>query len=315
MPASCQSPDPATLPGYTPGAQVLPMTPERPRIDEVVDVAYAQVLGPGPVRQLRLSLLVPRTGEAKPLVVYFPGGGFLAADRGRYVELRLALASRGFVVAAAEYRTVPATFPALVQDGKAAVRFLRAHAATWGIDPSRVGVLGHSAGGYVAQMLGLTCGDPAFEAGDHLDQSSDVQAVASVYGVSDLATIGEGFARELQGPYDSPAAPTALLLHGPAYKNHAGRSVRDDPAAALAASPMGHVGSGKPPFLLLHGSADTLVSPAQSARLYRALADAGNDVEYVLVPGADHGDINWYQEAVARRIGSWFERVLGTPGR
>lgn len=88
----------------------------------------------------------------------------------------MALANAGFVVASAEYRTVPDTFPAPVVDGKAAVRYLREHAAEYGIDPKRIGVLGDSAGGYLAQMVALTGGEKRFEQGDYLTQSSAVQS-------------------------------------------------------------------------------------------------------------------------------------------
>lgn len=83
--------------------------------------------------------------------------------------MRMALAKAGFVVAACEYRTVPNKFPALLQDGKAAIRFLREHAKEFGIDPERIGVLGDSAGGYVSQMVGATNGEKKWDAGDYLN--------------------------------------------------------------------------------------------------------------------------------------------------
>ncbi|WP_169776381.1 alpha/beta hydrolase fold domain-containing protein, partial [Escherichia coli] len=80
--------------------------------------------------------------------------------------------------------------PAPVEDGKAAIRYLREHASNYGIDPQRIGVLGDSAGGWLAQMMGTTNGDKTFDKGDFLQQSSDVQAVATLYGISDLLNIG-----------------------------------------------------------------------------------------------------------------------------
>lgn len=93
-----------------------------------------------------MSLLIPRTDQPKPAILFFPGGGFTTSERGKLLELRLALAQAGFVVASAEYRVVPDVFPAPVIDGKTAVRFLRANAKEFGIDVTRVGVLGNSAG-------------------------------------------------------------------------------------------------------------------------------------------------------------------------
>lgn len=171
------------------------------------------------VRQLRMSFLIPRTAAPKPAIVYFPSGGFTSADHEKFIEMRMALAQAGFVVAAAEYRTVPDTFSAPVQDGKAAVRYLREHAAEYGIDPQRIGVLGDSAGGYLAQMLGVTNGEKTFDKGDYLNQSSDVQAVVTLYGLSNLLNIGGGFPENIQDVHRSPASTEALLVNGAAFRD------------------------------------------------------------------------------------------------
>jgi len=256
---------------------------------------------------------VPRNGDLKPAIVYFPGGGFTSAAWNKFIEMRMALASAGFVVAAAEYRTVPDTFPAPVIDGKAAVRYLREHAAEYGIDPSRIGVLGDSAGGYMAQMLALTNGEKTFDRGDNLAQSSDVQAAATLYGISNLLNIGEGFPQAIQKVHQSPAVTEALLVHGSAFRDWPGATIASDPQKALAASPMGHIRGKKPPFLIMHGSADTLVSPVQSQQLYRALKKEGNPADYVLLEGAEHGDDSWYQKPVIERVVNWFKTTLGAP--
>lgn len=136
--------------------------------------------------------------------------------------MRLALAQAGFVVAAAEYHVVPDTFPAPVVDGKAAMRYLRAHAAEYGIDPQRIGVLGDSAGGYLAQMLGTTNGEKAFDKGEYLDQNSDVQAVVTLYGFSNLLNIGASFPENIQDVHRSPASIEALLVNGAAFRDFPG---------------------------------------------------------------------------------------------
>ena len=140
-------------------------------------IVYSQIKGLRSNRALRMTVMIPRDGKAKPAIIYFPGGGFTSADYEKFTEMRTALAKAGFVVAAAEYRTVPTKYPALVNDAKAAVRFLREHAKEYGIDPTKIGVLGDSAGGYLAQMSGATNGEKQFDEGDFLNQSSDVQAV------------------------------------------------------------------------------------------------------------------------------------------
>lgn len=295
------------------GAQTIAVPVTTGQIDTIGDVIYSQVKSMRANRQLRMTVLVPRTNDLKPAIVYFPGGGFTSADYEKYSEMRTALARAGFVVAAAEYRVVPNKFPALVQDAKGAVRYLRAHAAEYGIDPTRIGVIGDSAGGYVAQMLGTTNGERAFDKGDFTDQSSDVQATVTLYGISDLRSIGEGFPEAVQKVHQSPAVTEALLVNGPAFGTFPGASIDSTPEKALAASPMGHVKGKKPPFLIMHGTADVLVSPMQSRHLYEALKAGGNDAELVMVEGAGHGDIHWYQAAVIDRVVAWFQKTLGAP--
>ena len=301
------------LPGYTPGAEVIHIDKQQGRIDALNYIVYSQVKSATAVRQLHMSLLVPRNDALKPAIVYFPGGGFTSSAWNKFIQLRMALAEAGFVVAAAEYRTVPDTFPAPVIDGKAAVRYLREHASEYGIDPARIGVLGDSAGGYMAQMLALTNDDRAFDRGDYLARSSAVQAAATLYGISDLLNIGEGFPAAVQKVHQSPAVTEALLVHGSAFRNWPGAAISSDKAKALAASPMGHISGKKPPFLIMHGSADTLVSPVQSKQLYDALKKEGNPAEYVLLEGAEHGDDSWYQKPVIDRVVSWFKTTLGAP--
>ena len=302
-----------SLPGNTNGAQVIHVENTRGRIDTLNGIVYSQIKSTVAVRPLHMSLLVPRNTDLKPAIVYFPGGGFTSAAWDKFIEMRMALAQAGFVVAAAEYRTVPDTFPAPVIDGKAAIRYLREHAKEYGIDPQRIGVLGDSAGGYMAQMMALTNGDKAFEQGDFLNQSSDVQAAATLYGISNLLNIGEGFPAAIQKVHESPAVTEALLVHGSAFRDWPGAAIGSDKQKALAASPMGHVNGKKPPFLIMHGSADTLVSPLQSAQLYKALKEEGNKADYVLLEGAEHGDDHWYQQPVIDRVVSWFKATLGEP--
>lgn len=281
----------------------------RPSV-ETVEIVYSQVLSSRSARQLRMSLLLPSADRPKPAVVYFPGGGFLKSPHNRYIQMRLALAEAGFVVASVEYRVIPDRYPAMVVDGKSAVRFLRAHAGEFGLDPSRIAVVGNSAGGYLAQMVGVTAGDRSLDRGEWLEESSVVQAVVSLYGISDLSSIGEGFPEEVQQLHHSPAAAEAIMLNGVAYKDTKGNSILEDPSKALAASPMGHIRRGLPPFLVMHGDADTLVSPVQSNRLYEALCSCGNDADLIVLKGAGHGDLPWYQSEVTDTVVSWLSARL-----
>lgn len=285
------------------------------RINVVSGVTYAQVTSPYGNRQLRMTLLIPQVKEPKPAIIYYPGGGFVSANHEMFIEMRMALAKAGFVVASAEYRTVPDRFPALVNDAKSAVRFLRAHAKDLGIDPRRIGVIGDSAGGYVAQMVGTTNGEKRFDVGDFTEVSSDVQAAATIYGISNLMNIGEGYSERIREIHASPAVTEALLVHGTAFNDYPGASILSDPGKAMDASPMGHVKADMPPFLIMHGSADNLVSPVQSEQLYEALVEKGNKADYIVVEGAGHGDLYWAQPALIDRVVGWFKANLGDVDR
>lgn len=253
------------LMGQSPEAQVIDVPVVQGRIDAISGIVYSQVFERGrSVRGLKMTLFVPRTKEKKPAVLYFPGGGFTSADHEKFLEMRYALARAGYAVAACEYRAVPNKFPALLEDAKAAVRWMRVHASEFGVDADRIGLLGDSAGGYVVQMAGATNGEKNWDVGDFKEVSSDVQAVVSIYGISDLTTIGEGIGNE--NVHASAAVTEALLLNGPAFKDFAGASVNADPQKAKAASPIGHVDGTEPPFLLMHGSGDKVVSPLQSKK-------------------------------------------------
>lgn len=297
------------LMGQSPEAQVVDVPVVQGRIDAISGVVYSQVFERGrSVRGLKMTLFVPRTKEKKPAVLYFPGGGFTSADHEKFLEMRYALARAGYVVAACEYRAVPNKFPALLEDAKAAVRWMRAHASEFGVDADRIGLLGDSAGGYVVQMAGATNGEKNWDVGDFKEVSSDVQAVVSIYGISDLTTIGEGIGNE--NVHASAAVTEALLLNGPAFKDFAGASVNADPQKAKAASPIGHVDGTEPPFLLMHGSGDKVVSPLQSKKMFKALQNKKVEAEYVLVRGAEHGDLPWYQPGVISRVVNFFDRHL-----
>lgn len=293
-----------------PGKQKMKVEITEGQIDVISNIIYSQVTLRNANRPLKMTLLVPRTQEAKPAIVYYPGGGFTSANHEKFIEMRMALAKAGFVVAAAEYRTVPDRYPALINDAKAAVRYLRAHARKFGIDPQRIGVIGDSAGGYVAQMMGTTNGEKQFDTGDFTEVSSDVQAAVTIYGISNLMNIGEGYPEAIQEVHKSPAVTEALLIHGPAFADFAGESILSDPQKALEASPIGHIKQGMPPFLIMHGSADKLVSPIQSEQLYRALTEKGNQADYIEVEGAGHGDLYWFQPAIIDTVVRWFKEHL-----
>jgi acetyl esterase/lipase len=247
-------------------------------------VTYAVAFG---YRPLQLDLWVPTTETPAPLVVWIHGGGFMFGDR-RYLPETLrpnqvfdALLDAGLAVATIDYRhALEAPFPAQLLDAKAAIRYLRAHADELGISTERIGVMGESAGGHIAALVGLT-GHRADLEGTHgvVGPSSAVDVVVDWYGLSDLTTMPR---KTLPSQIAAKLPPE--LVTPP--EEHLTRGLEG--AAYADASPITHVTADAPPFLLVHGTADWLVPYAQSEQLHAALTAAGVDCRLVPVDGAQH---------------------------
>jgi acetyl esterase/lipase len=242
------------------------------------DVVYSTVDG----EDLRLDLYLPDTRPA-PLCLWLHGGGWMRGSRADRAEARLVpLAAAGVAVAAVQYRlSGQAPFPAQLDDARAAVRWLRAHAGDLGLDAGRIGAWGASAGGHLASLLGLTRDGDDDQRGD-----SSVQAVVAWFPPSDLllrdSDVPEGpLPPFVTGPLPEPSFEARLLGL---------QDVRDDRDAARAASPVEHVRAGAPPFLLVHGDRDGLIPSEHSRRLHRALRAEGVDSTLWLVHGANHED-------------------------
>ncbi|MGO4187531.1 alpha/beta hydrolase fold domain-containing protein [Pseudarthrobacter sp. TAF60_1] len=253
-------------------------------------IEFAHPEGSAP---LLLDLYLPATPKqsgALPAVIHYHGGGWRVGARsslGPTVDALVLspierLVDAGFVVASADYRlSSVATFPAQLLDAKAAVRWLRAHAADYNVDPDRIYAWGDSAGGHLASLVGLTGGSPQWrdDAGGLTDVSDAVAAVAAWYPPTDLLRMGEQALPDAVASADDPGSREALLL---------GAQPAEAPEQAAAASPITYAGTQAPPFFLAHGTADRFVPPAQSGTLAAALEAAGTDVELLLIEGADH---------------------------
>lgn len=311
--ACCCAACPAfAAPSVPADSQPLSVSVTRPQIKLISDVVFEQVPTRGyENRAMKMDLLVPQVQEPMPAIVFVTGGGFINANKDSYIQERLRLAEEGYVTASIEYRVAPtATFPEPLQDVKAAVRYLRAHAEQFRIDPDRIGIFGGSAGGYLAAMAGTTSGTRQFDAGDNLDQSSAVQAVADLYGVSDLTSIGADYSPEVQALHRTSGATEALWLKGsPVFNGRAG-GVQDYPEEAEAANPLRYISGATPPFLLMHGDRDTVVSPSQTEILHQALRAKGVDSTRYVVQGAAHGGVYWVQPEVLEIIVDFFNAHL-----
>jgi acetyl esterase/lipase len=242
------------------------------------DVAFTHpTLSSGKEKELQMDILVPQPLTERPLVLYVPGGGFSQAPKEAALNLRTFVAEGGFVVASIEYRTDRdgATYRDGIADVKSAIRYLRANAKKYGIATQHVAVWGESAGGYLVAMVGLTNGSKAFDSGENLDQNSAVQAVVDKFGASDISRVAADFDARAKEDY---AAPNAVM-------HYVGRDIK------TRANPLTYVSATAPPFLILHGNKDRLISPSQTLMLHNALLAAGARSTRYVLDGADHGDL------------------------
>jgi acetyl esterase/lipase len=257
-------------------------------IRTVKDVVYAAPRLPnGKSMSLKMDILIPDRARKRTVVVYVPGGGFVVAAKESALNLRTYIAEAGFAVASIQYRTTRdgANYRDGVDDVKAAIRYLRANAAKYGIDADAVAVWGESAGGYLAAMVGVTNHNSAFEAGADLNQSSDVQGVIDDFGASDISKMAADFdAQTQQATYSNEG-----LVQ---YIGKASDAKTLDPGiASTAANPLKYIQANAPPFLIFHGNEDRLVSPSQTLILHDALVAAGARSTRYVVDGAGHGDL------------------------
>lgn len=242
----------------------------------VRDLAYGQAGG----RELALDLYLPPGEGAKPLIIWVHGGAWRAGDR-RGPSPALALLADGYAVAHISYRlSQTAKWPAQIEDCKAAVRWLRANAEKYRLDPKRFAAWGSSAGGHLVAMLGTSGGVAALDgATNDVKASASVQAVVDWFGPTDFLQMNNAGSTM---NHDAPDSPESQLIGAPIQQN------KD---AAAKANPITYIGRGEapPPFLIMHGTRDPLVPFAQSELLGTALKTAGADVTLRPVPNAGHG--------------------------
>lgn len=275
---ACGGPD-AAPPGDPPPAVRTP-TPQRGAVASHRGLAYAD-------GARTLDLYLPARSAPAPVAVWLHGGSWVAGDKTPVPGVLLGLRDRGFAVASVNYRLTGLTsHPAQLHDVKGAVRWLRAHAAEYGLDPSRVYLVGFSAGAHLASLAALTSGDASSEGdvGGNLGQSSAVAGVVAYAGPSDLPRLaGECTGCEVSAQFQ--ALGCTFLLCG-----ERGR----------AASPLTFVHRAAPPFLLLHGDADRVVPLEQARIMDEALRGAGASSRLVVVPGGQHGLLDAAADEAAR---------------
>lgn len=246
-------------------------------VQVVRDVVYA-IAPEKDGRSIELTMdtafLKQSDGKPMPVIVYIHGGGWSMGSKEAGLRQSVALALGGYFATTINYRlTGQATYPAAVHDCKAAIRFLRAHAGELGIDPNRIGVWGHSAGGHLAALLGTSGNTNILDGTVGADPtiSSAVQCVVDISGPVDLSS-------------DAPQGMISQWLGGP---------VRDHQDLAKQASPLTYIDKNDPPVLILHGTDDPLVNMQRHAEVFhKALKEAGVEVEFMPIEGAGHAIIS-----------------------
>lgn len=283
-----------------------------PLINEISNVVYEQVPMRGyPNVAMKMDILQPKSKEKLPAIVFVTGGGFINANKDNGLQLRMHLAESGYVVSSIEYRVAPtARFPEPLEDVKASIRYLKANADKFGIDPDRVGIVGGSAGGYLTAMAGTTSGTKTFDKGENLGVDSSVKAAVDLYGLSDLTRIGDDYDENVQKAHASAGATEALWVNGSPVFGGKDGGILANREAAEKANPIHYITKKSAPMLLMHGTADTVVSPSQTDLLFQALQKEGIPSKRYLVEGAAHGGIYWNQKEVLDIITDFFDGYL-----
>jgi len=260
------------------------------------DVEFADPDG----QHLQVNLARPKSGDGPfPAVVCIHGGGFRAGKRESYDKLCVTLAARGYVAITVTYRLAPAyPFPAAVQDCKAAVRWLRANATTYQVDPVRIGVAGGSAGGHLAQFLGVTAGVKEFEGEGNEEQSSEVTCVVNFYGPSD-------FTKSYGASVDA-AEVLPLFFRG---------DLSTKRREHIVGSPLYWATPNSAPTLIIHGTKDDHVAHEQGVWMADRLKACAVEAELLTIEGAGHGFKGADMEKVEAAMLAFFDRHLNPGGR
>lgn len=258
------------------------------------DIEYANPDG----QHLKLNIARPKTAKGPtPAIICIHGGGFRAGNREHHDRLCVELAERGYVAATVSYRLSPKyKFPAAVHDVKAAVRFLRAHAAEYGIDPKRIGTTGDSAGGHLALFLGLTGiidDENDDNRNDNRDQSSSVNCVVDVYGPTDFT--------KSYGKSVDAAEVLPLFLGG---------NLETARHQHILASPLNWVTPDAAPTLIIHGTEDKYVAYEQATWLIDKLKAMDVDSELLTLQGAGHGFKGADAEKARAAMFAFFDKHL-----
>jgi len=272
------------------------------------DIVYGRVQGV----ELKLDMAKPLGGKATyPTLIFFHGGGWQQGDKSHMHRWLKKFASSGYVTVSVEYRFAPAfKWPSQVEDAKTAVRFLRAHAQQFNIDPNRIGVMGESAGGYLALMLGFTGPADGLEGeGGYQSFSSSVQAVVSFYSATDFTgrswQLTPALEAEIQRYYNK-SLPEVIA-------DFTGTNNNEDPILKKI-SVLPYVDKNDPPVLMFHGDSDPYSPVERAQKFEQVLARTNVSHELIIVKGGGHGWTGELEEETSREMSEFFDRILKEKG-
>lgn len=256
-------------------------------------VAYRELayVENGHPRQV-LDLYVPRQSERPlPLLVWIHGGAWSAGDKNGCPPLRQGYTQQGYAVASLNYRlSQHAILPAQIEDVKAAIRWLRAHAKNYNLDATRIGVWGSSAGGHLVALLGVTGDVMEFDLGAHLEHASAVTWVMDDFGPTDFLQMDSHGPRGAAARHNGPNSPESRLIGGQiTLPENKAKVARANPLTYVSKGDAPYVSKGDAPFLINHGDEDGTVPHHQSELLFAALKAAGVPVRFNTVESGGHG--------------------------
>jgi acetyl esterase/lipase len=277
--------------------------PPRPKLPDGTKVHSNLEYVPGSHERQRLDLYLPAKADAPlPVIVWVHGGAWMGGSKDGGGSA-LPFVSKGYAVANINYRlSQHAVFPAQVEDCKAAIRWLRANAKTYNLNPERIGVWGASAGGHLVALLGTSGGVEDLEGkGGNADQSSRVQAVVDFFGPTDFLQMDAHAAPGARLKHDSTTSPESRLIGG---------AIQENVEKVGRANPIKYVAKDAPPFLIVHGEQDPLVPCHQSELLYEALKRARRDVTFYKIAGAGHGSPEFNSDMMRAAVLAFFDKHL-----
>ena len=273
-------------------------------------VSHAQLAGVKALRDLvyveggherqKLDLYLPEKADGPlPLIIWVHGGGWQNGNKDGCPPLHADYAAQGYAVASINYRlSGHAVFPAQIEDCKAAIRWLRAHAKEYSLDPQRFGVWGSSAGGHLVALIGTSGDVKEFDVGANLEQSSRVQAVCDYFGPTDFTVFVTTPGYE---SHAADASPEAKLIGGAVLQNK-------DKAERV--NPITYVTKDDPPFLIIHGDKDPTVPINQSQLLFAALKQTEVSAHFHTIHGAGHGGPGFASKKIDDMVRTFFEEHL-----